>query len=212
MSLLSDVYQMGGDAVKNIFDVYFNNLPVGVGNGNPEPGQSAYTGLRDAAGVPSYRIKTFTVPSMGLMTYDIDYKTVKIKMPGGKIEFDPQFDTELRIDRYWQVYNDLVVWRNKLASPATGKIGNDVYNAANPKDPLNTRCQNVTVIASQLSGTGQTGAVDPKDMIQGWTFTMAFPMKVGDVGFDYAAGDNISMTITFGFVEMEDYHKGVKQI
>ena len=186
---LLDVYNAGGDALKNIFEVEFHNLPSGVGSTT-----DGYTGLKN--GLTSYRTKTFTVPSMGITPYDIDFKTIKIKMPGGKMEFDPKFDTELRIDRYWKVYKDLVVWRNKLANPSNGMIGQDKWIEGNP-DGKNTRCEFVLVKTMPVEDASAT-------MLHSWTFSRAFPLTVGDVAFDYAAGENITMTVSFGFVEMKD--------
>lgn len=110
MSILKEVYNLGGDAVKNMFDVEFGVLPNGIGDAT-----AGYTGLKSNS--KCYRTRTFSVPSVGIMTYDIDYKSVKIKMPGGKLEYEPKFTTELRIDRYWNVYKDLAKWRNYLPSP-----------------------------------------------------------------------------------------------
>lgn len=190
MSILKDVYNLGGDAVKNMFDVEFGDLPTGIGNAT-----AGYTGLKSNS--KCYRTKTFGVPSVGITTYDIDYKSVKIKMPGGKLDYEPKFTTELRIDRYWNVYKDLVKWRNYLASPATGAIGADT--AAN-------RCSYVNVI-SAMQGKNATAGLTTKDVVPHvWRFTLVFPMTVGEIGFDYSAGDNVTMSVDFGFIEMQDYH------
>ncbi len=190
MSILSEVYAMGGDALKNMFEVSFQGLPNGIGSD-----AVGYQGLRtDEA--PSYRIKTFTIPSVAISTYEVHYKTAKILFPGGKLEYESKVSTELRIDRYWEVYSDLVAWRNKLASPASGAIGQDV--AAN-----RCRAMLVTTNLQALSTTG-TIAQDPMP-IHGWRFTHIFPMNVPEVAFDYSTGENITMTVEFGFIEMQDY-------
>ena len=77
MSILSDVYAMGGDALKNMFEVYFEGLPTNVGSS-----AAGYQGLNKDATKPSYRIKTFTVPSVGISTYEVHYKTAQILFPG----------------------------------------------------------------------------------------------------------------------------------
>jgi len=194
MSILSDVYAMGGDALKNMFEVYFDGLPNNVGSN-----ALGYQGLNKDATKPSYRIKTFTVPSVGISTYEVHYKTAKILFPGGKLEYEPKVSTELRIDRYWQVYNDLVKWRNNLASPATGAIGQDI--AAN-------RCDRMIVKSNLQSKDGST--INAATPIHAWVFTHTFPMTVPEVAFDYSTGENITMTIEFGFIEMQDYYAPTK--
>lgn len=199
MSLYDQVYSRGGDANKNMFMVYFIGLPDGVA-------KSSGNGLKDSATIPSYRTKTITIPGMGVMTYDVDYLTVKLKMPGAKIEFEPQFDTEMRIDRNWHAYSDLVVWRNKLANPATGMIGQDQYVEGDVK---NTRCSMISVRSMPLADLSAGGSTPNYGNFQHqWDFTKAYPSKVGDISFDYSAGDNVSITVTFGFLEMVD--KGVR--
>lgn len=193
MSILSEVYAIGGDALKNMFEVYFEGLPNNVGSG-----AVGYQGLNKDATKPSYRIKTFTVPSVGISTYEVHYKTAKILFPGGKLQYEPKVSTELRIDRYWQVYNDLVKWRNNLASPATGVIGQDI--AAN-------RCDRMIVKSNLQSKEGSTPAAPP---IHAWVFTHTFPMTVPEVAFDYNTGDNITMVIEFGFIEMQEYHAATR--
>lgn len=204
MGLQLDVYNLGGDAVKNMFEVYYYHLPEGV---------SSAHGLIDAAkgnAKPSLRTNTISIPQAGITTYEVPFKTVTLKMPGGKLEWDAQFTTEFRIDRYWELYRDLVVWRNKLCSP-DGSIGEDVYYCDADGAPLedkkeaNTRCGWVDVRSYILRGGLTLNAQDnPQHM---WRFLRCFPAKINNVEFTYADGQNITVSVDFGFVEMEDWQK-----
>jgi hypothetical protein len=201
MGIMLDVYASGGDAVKNMYGIEFHGLPQGVGD--TESLGDGYTGIRD--GKPCYRARTVQIPKIGLTTYDVDVRTAKIKMPGGKLEMDTQFTTELRIDRYWQVYKDLVVWRNKLASP-DGRIGDDVWIA--PNDSRNTRAEKALIKAYML-GTGSTASLVGTDNIPPkhvWEFLRVLPLTVPNVDFDFSSGENITISVEFGFIEMKDHH------
>lgn len=198
MGIQLDVYNKGGDAVKNMFEVYFVNLPEGVAS-------TTQWGLQDSLTQPSLRTTTVSIPQAGIVTYEVPYKTATLKMPGGKLEWDMQFTTEFRIDRYWELYRDLVTWRNKLCSP-DGTIGEDVYFAKGSSDySRNTRCEYV-LIKSFILGVGTVGTGSQGMPQHAWKFLRCYPAKINNVEFTYAEGSNVTISVDFGFVEMEDLH------
>jgi len=135
------------------------------------------------------RVQNFTIPASGANTYEVHYKTHKITKPGGKVDVPNEFTFDIRVDRYWLVYKGFVAWKNAVANTNTGSIGND--------NILDNNRVPITVWAVDASG-------DPIPNVGSWTFKGCFCQNVGDVGFDYTSGDPITVTITMGFLTMDD--------
>lgn len=202
MGILLDVYNKGGDAVKNMFEVYFYGLPPSVARDTTTSGGWGIQDANDNPDSPSLRTTTISIPQAGIVTYEVPFKTATIKMPGGKLEWEMQFTTEFRIDRYWELYRDLVTWRNKLCSP-DGTIGEDVWfpSTDTVNSPRNTRCESVVVKSFILGDTTANAQAQ-----HAWQFLRCYPSKINNVEFTYAEGTNVTISVDFSFIEMRDLH------
>lgn len=193
MSLQLDVYDQAVDAVPNMFEVVFHGLPLFVGDSS---GDSAnldgrpYQGLKD--GVPCLRVKKFAVPQTGVTVKNISYMGAIIKVPLAKLELDPTFPLEFRVDQHWQIYRDICTWRNKVGDPNSARIGMDTFNIVTNK-LTGTRCDSVEV---RTLPREHEGAFRPLR----WTFNFAYPYKVSGVELDFSATDPISVTVDFGYL------------
>ena len=226
MSLnMLDIYNanMGGDAFKNYFELTFHGLPLGVGrvkggfddantirdmfslngavtavSGGVGSGADRYTGLVE--GEPCFRTKSFNIPGSGVTTTDINFMARKYKVPVASVDINSEFNTELRIDRFWTTYQDLVLWRNKIADPYTGRVGFDSLDSIAASTISDTRCRSIVVTADAPAHSKVEGRPSVR-----WTFSLCFPSKLGDVAFDYTSGEPIVVNVTFAFKEMDEY-------
>ena len=140
-----------------------------------------------------FRVQGFTIPGTGVSMYDVNYKTQKITKPGGKIEAPNEFSIDFRVDRYWYVYKGLVAWKNAVANSYTGVIG--------PDNRLSHNRVPITVWPVEST------AIPIPNFTQ-WTFVGCMCTAIGDIGFDYTAGDPLTITATFNFLAMDDSNLG----
>lgn len=136
------------------------------------------------------RVQNFTIPSTGTETYEVHYKTQKITKPSGKINHPNEFSFDFRVDRYWAVYRGFVLWKNAIANNIAGTIGADNL-VTNARIPISVQALDAST-GLPIVGTGA------------WTFTGCFVQSVGDVGFDYTAGDPITVSVTMGYMALND--------
>lgn len=189
MSLYEQVFEHAHDATANQFQVYFEGLPFL--NGRLDEKSLLQNGL-------SYRARSLTIPSIGIKTTEIDYKSGVIKVPVGKLEFSPEVTIEFRCDRNWYLYDDFRVWRDRIVDPVYGAVGFDTFSVIGSRIYSHTRCRSILVKA-----IGNTKS-NSKRLHQYWRFTEAFPTKLGDIGLDAGNGDSVKLSVTFGFHVMEE--------
>jgi hypothetical protein len=166
------LYQMGDDALANLFDISIDPI--------------AYI---DNVSSVLVRVQNLTIPASGANTYEVNYKTLTITKPGGKVDKPSEFSFDIRVDRNWAVYKGFVAWKNAIANSDTGNIGDD--------SPGNNNRINITAWAVQPNG-------DPIPNFGSWYFKGAWPSNIGDVGFDYASGDPLTVTITMNCLTVDD--------
>lgn len=135
------------------------------------------------------RVQNVTIPSTGATTYEVSYKGHTITKPGGKVEVPNEFTFDIRIDRNYYIYKGLVAWKNAVADSASGIIG--------PDGPANNNRVNITV-------WGVDPDDDPLPDFGEWKFKGCFVQNIGDVGLDYTSGDPIVVTVTMGFLTLDD--------
>ncbi len=169
---ISNIYRAGDDALANLFDMSIGTIPF-------------ITSFADL----TVRIQNFTIPTTGVSTYEVNYKTQKLTKPGGKIEAPNEFSFDIRVDRNWLVYKGLIAWKNAVANSYTGDIG--------PDNLLSNNRVPITV-----------WAITPENLaipsFGKWTFKGCFPVSIGDIGFDYSSGDPITVSVTMGFLALDD--------
>lgn len=135
------------------------------------------------------RIQNFNIPATGANVYEVHYKTQMFTKPGGKVDAPNEFTFEFRVDRNWIIYKGFVAWKNAVANSYTGNIGAD-----NATSTIRTP---VTIWAVGGDGLKLSG-------VGAWRFDGCFCQNVGDISFDYTTGDPITVTVTMGFLRMND--------
>jgi hypothetical protein len=135
------------------------------------------------------RVQNLTIPATGANVYEVHYKTQMITKPGGKVDAPNEFTFDFRVDRNWLIYKGFVAWKNAVANSYTGAIGPDSVSD-------NYRV-NLTAWA-----VAPDGSVIPN--FERWRFVGCFCQNVGDIGFDYTTGDPLILTVTMGFLALDD--------
>lgn len=168
------IANLGDDALTNLFD-----MGIPVVSGIPE----LDTNVR-------LRIQNFTVPATGANTYEVHYRTQMMTKVGGKVDAPNEFSFDFRVDRNYNVYRAFKTWKNLVANSSSGVIMND-DGLTNPyRVPI-------SVWPVDSNGDGISGAGS-------WTFAGCFVQNVGEVSFDYTSGDPITVTVTMGYIRMDD--------
>ncbi|MFW6225378.1 MAG: hypothetical protein ACOC3V_00300 [bacterium] len=102
------IYEMGDDALQNLFDISIDQLSY----------------INDI-GSTILRVQNLTIPGSGANTYEVHHKGSMITKPGGKVDAPKEFSFDFRVDRNWLVYKGLVLWKNAIANSITGIVSND---------------------------------------------------------------------------------------
>ena len=144
-----------------------------------------FPGAIDAVNT-QFRIQNVSIPSVGVGTYETHYKTQRITKPNGKIEDPKEFSFDYRVDKNWNIYNGFKNWKNIVANTKTGIMTPDL--------PGSIRIP-ITVITTDSNGVPTGGK---------WIFEGTYIINQGEVGFDYTAGDPIMVTVTFGYLTLND--------
>ncbi len=135
------------------------------------------------------RVQNFNIPPTGANTYEVHYKTQMFTKVGGKVNAPNEFTFDFRVDRNWVVYKGFKVWKNAVANSATGVIASDgIGNAF--RVPITVWATDGNGI--KISGFGQ------------WSFAGCFLQNLGEISLDYTSGDPIMLTVTIGYMLMDD--------
>lgn len=126
--MIDRIYQMGDDALANLFEMAIDPIPY----------------LSDVLDMTLVRVQNVTIPASGANTYEVNYKGISITKPGGIVDKPSEFTFDLRVDRNWTIYRGLLQWKNAIADSYSGIIG--------PDGPTNNNRANVTIWAIQPNG------------------------------------------------------------
>lgn len=170
--MIDQIYSLGDDALQNLWEMTIGNIPF-IG----DPITSVL------------RIQNVSIPSTGVGTYDIHYKTQKFTKPNGKIESPNEFSFTFRVDRNWIIYKAFVLWKNAIANTHSGTLA--------PDNPISNLRVPISVWA--IDGTGL-----PIPAFGRWTFNGCFVSSIGEVGFDYSGGEVITTDVTMQFLTLDD--------
>ncbi|HUV85036.1 MAG TPA: hypothetical protein VMV86_04955 [Methanosarcinales archaeon] len=148
-----------------------------------------FPGVIDPVSLP-FRVQNLTIPKSGNTPYEVHYKTQKMTKPSGKVEAENQFTFEFRVDKYWLLYKGLRNWKNTVMDTRYGTMTPDIGigSAGSIRVPI-------TAMAVDSNGV-------PTGML--WIFEGSFCQDIGDVALDYTTGDAITVTVTMGFMAMND--------
>lgn len=171
MGYVEQIYQTGDDALDNEFDVVI--APISVFN------------LTDPF---RFRTTSVTIPGRGVNTYAINYKTIKITKPSGSLKGENVFNIEVRIDKYWTLYQALLAWKNAIADEITGAMAEDVNTAG-----VSANRTDIIVMSIDANGV-QTGP--------GWKFHKCFISDIPSVTFNQGDGGPMPISVEFNFLKM----------
>lgn len=170
--MIDIIYAQGDDALSNAGKIIFEPLPF-------FPNMEAM----------QFRISNFDIPEFTVGSYEVTYKTQKFTKPSGRIESGNSFTFSFRMDKYYQVYQNLMAWKQLLANDGTGAMAEDV-NSLNSTAALRT---NFSVQTEDANGI----VTSP-----GWVFEKAFLKSIGSLSFDQTSGgDPITCSVTLEYVK-----------
>lgn len=170
--MLDILYKMGDDALDNEGMIVIEPLPFMT---TTEPLQ--------------FRISNFDIPEFALGAYTVRYKTQEMEKPSGSITTSKDFSFTFRVDKYWTIYDDLLVWKQLGGNEDTGAVAEDV-NSLTGKSALRT---NFSVFPVDSNGVVT---------YKGWKFTNAWMKTLGGVSFDQiGSGEPITITVNLSYVK-----------
>lgn len=185
---IQSTYRMGEDALQNLFEITFSLAGV------PVPG------LPDAGLAWALRAQNFNVPTSGVQTYEVHYKTHVVERISGKGETPKEFSFDIRIDRFWGVYKLLTLWKNAAFGTWDNEMGTDYLSASSPESyraPLTVKPVGAD---GKILSTQQLGG-----LATAWQFEGCYVKTLGEIPFDYTAGEPLVINVTFGCLGMKDF-------
>lgn len=204
-SSITALLQLGADAMDNLFDVIISS----TASGTPEAGEQTGPAIRDQLRL---RCKGFTPPHFSQKTYDIRYKTIKLKRPASIVEGDRVFDLSFRLDANYQVYKELLKWRAQTLVPNLGFAANGWDSS---KDSLNFRSIKVVCPGAPIQADGTnwavTGVTDGGELpvesgsiTPVWEFDGVWIIDISEPSYKQEGGSPIEITAKFAFGEYSD--------
>lgn len=170
--MLDILFRMGDDAVDNEGMIVIDPLPF----------MSATEALQ-------FRISSFEIPEFSQDAYEVNYKTQSLEKPKASITTSKEFTFSFRVDKYWNTYEDLFVWKQLLGNDDTGAVAEDV-DPATGKSNLRA---NFSVFPVDSNG---------KVTYKGWKFTNGWIKSLGSISFDQtSSGDPLDCSATLSFVK-----------
>ncbi len=170
--MIDVIYQLGDDALDNQAQMIIEPLPF-------FPNMEAL----------QMRITNFSIPEFSVGSYEVAYKTQKFTKPNGRIETPNTFSFSFRADKYWQLYQNFLVWKNLIGNDATGAVAEDVGSASG-ESSIRTNFSVMTMDSNQI-------VTSP-----GWDFTHGWLKSLGEVSFDQTSeGAPIIVAVTLEYVK-----------
>lgn len=202
---------LGADAMDNLFDVEVS-LPTGGAAEVKAVGSTSTTDPKELTKQYRLRCQGFTPPKFNVKTYDVKYKTIKIKRPASVMEGDRVFELQFRLDANYDTYRALADWRAKTLVLTSGLARNALDLANGGTITVSTAAAPVKEDASTgvyqgvTEDTSVTSAPDLEPA--SWIFMNVWLTELSEPAFKQGGGDPIMITAKFAFGEFEDpYHK-----
>lgn len=171
-SLNSIFYSQEDDALQNIFD--FKVLKV------PAPIETLAQDLGINLANFILRVSKFTIPDDTLSTQEITIRGITVSRILGAKNTTNDLTIELILDREWKYYKFFKAWKDYY--------GDVAINESIPSDTITGELY----VTNGLLNREERGFVS-------WTFLYARLYKLGDISFDYATGEPISMSVGFKY-------------
>lgn len=170
--MIDTIYRLGDDALSSHAIITFDPLPF----------------LTHTEAM-QFRISDFTIPEFRVGSYTVQYKNQKFPKPSGTVETSNSFDFQFRGDKYYQIYQELMVWKQLLANDETGAGAEDV-NPLTGQSELRTDFT-VTPVDSNGIVTGP-----------GWSFKGAYLKSLGSISYTQTStGNPLSVRVSLEYVK-----------
>lgn len=173
------------------------------------------------------RAQGFTIPDATMATYEITYHGVSVKRPGGKLDFNREFEITFREDAAFMLRQRFSIWMMAVADPVTGGVSNAVnvfgtvsvrtiageYTSTQLIYPTGEKGPNDTDEDKQiLKTTGQVPTREEQkkgnrhfetNPVAEWNFYHVWVSKVGGIQFDTSASDANTFEVQFQFQDCD---------
>ena len=202
---------LGADAMDNLFDVVIT-LPSGATDSTVKAvGAAQEPSAIDLSDQYRIRCQGFTPPKFTVKTYDVKYKTIKIKRPASVVEGDRVFELQFRLDANYNTYRALADWRAKTMIGTTGLARNSLDLASGGLVEVFALASPVSTPANAGEFTGITDAkahnANTEVATAAWEFKDVWLTELSEPAFKQGAGDPIMITAKFAFGDYKDpYH------
>ena len=170
--MIDVIARLGDDALDSEGQIVFNPL-------------SFFTVLEPL----QFRITNFDIPEFSHGEYTVKYKSQEFTKPNGSITTPHDFTFSFRVDKYWAVYQDLLLWKQMISNDNTGAIAEDI-SPVTGESAIRTDFSVMTIDSNGIVTS------------QGWKFTGGWLKNLGSVSFDQSAdGSPIIVSATIGFIK-----------
>jgi len=174
---IDTIYALGDDALSNAFKITIPSFP---GSTNTEPF--------------SFRVTEVAVPETALGTYEVHFGTQKFTKISGKNETPNSFTFSYRLDRFYNLYEQIEKWLNASLSQANGKMSSDTGTSLR-RD----------IIIEGLDSYGNVSAL-------GWKMIGSLPSRQTAPSFSQENGDPLIIEVEFQFIKKVFLGKGATVI
>ncbi len=135
-----------------------------------------------------FRITNFSIPEFSTGAYSVRYKTQEFEKPNGAVTTPHEFTFSFRVDKYWSVYQDLLIWKQIISNDNTGAIAEDI--TVGGSSAIRTNFSVMTIDSNGIVTS------------QGWKFTSAWLKSLGSVSFDQTSeGNPLTVDVNLSFVK-----------
>lgn len=182
MASIQDIYAIGDDALANMYDLTFKL--------DSWEGSKVNTLKLKKIGVDSaayLRCTEVEIPEFSNANYEVHWRANKIMKPNGKTDFAGTMTTSFRMDKYYDLYNDIFIWNRKILDPISGVIASD-DTEENYRADIEIRVYN------PKSEDQQVGL---------WTVRGAYPQNCPSISLSADNGDPIIVSITWNILSVE---------
>lgn len=182
---IEQVYKAGEDALQNKWELTFFT-------------DKAFDATELFKKQAHLRTKSLTIPEIVVPTYTVHFNNRSYERAQSKTDFTREISFSLRLDKDYHMYRTLIRWRNLINDFSKNTVAPDEYTS---KHRIDIFAKGINTNKTTQSQTKVT--ITDTTPIQ-WIFTKCFLKKIGEIPFDYTAGDPLEIEVTVGFLEMNE--------
>lgn len=170
--LIDTIYSFGEDALDYESSIVIN-FPDALGA----------SGLMGAV---NFRAVSYSVPEYSIATYQQTYKGFTFDRWKAGTDTERSFTIQFRMDKYFQIYDQLLTWAKACSDITTGMAAPDVSDIFRG-----------SVSIMQTDNLGNI-------LSTGWVFDGVWPRRIGEVAYDNTSdGSQINVDVEFRFRTMD---------